>query len=286
MSTRADYASVRTLEEALELLQSATERSALLAGGTDLMVEFETGRTRPDRVIDLHHLDELRGIGEEPAGLRIGALTTCTELLESPLVCAYADILVAAADEVGAEQIKNRATLGGNLGTASPAADLNPVLLALKARVRLASSAGRRELPVDRFLCGYRETARRSDELIESVVIPRPLDGERHGFRKVGTRRAQSIAKLVLAISLRVVEGEIRDVRAAAGSVAAKTVLLPSAALELEGKAPNPSGLRESWRRAVKRDVTPIGDVRSSAEYRREVLFRVGTSMLIQLTSN
>ena len=133
--------SPRGLDAALEALRGATDATRVLAGGTDLLVELQTGRTAPDRVVDVWRVDELRGIRDEDRGLRLGALTTCTELLRDPRVGARADILCAAAAEVGGWQIQNRATLGGNLGTASPAADLNPVLLVLGAVVRLASAA-------------------------------------------------------------------------------------------------------------------------------------------------
>ena len=164
--------SARSLADALAALEGATRESRVLAGGTDLMVELEAGRTRPDLVVDVWRLDELRGIRDELGGVRIGALATCTDLVRSPLVARSADILAEAAREVGAVQIRNRATIGGNLGTASPAADLNPVLFALGARVRVRSRSGERELDVQEFVTGYRTTARAADELIESVWIP------------------------------------------------------------------------------------------------------------------
>lgn len=286
MTSAPEYSAPRTLEEVLCQLEGATARSVLLAGGTDLMVEFETGRTRPDRVIDIHRVSELRGIEERSDGLWIGALSTCSDLLASDLVRRRAAILVAAADEVGAEQIKNRATIAGNLGTASPAADLVPVLFALDARVRLASRRGRREMTVSDFLCGYRENRRHTDELIEAVILPPEVVGERHAFRKVGTRRAQSIAKVVVALSLRLVEGRIHDLRAAAGSVAPTTVFLSTLARELEGVRPKPATLEAAARLAVRTDVAPIDDVRSSAAYRCEVLYRVCRSMLVELVTD
>jgi len=283
MTTSAEYVAPASLDEALEALRGATERTVLLAGGTDLMVEFESGRTAPDRVVALHRVEELRGIALEGEDLRVGAGTTCSELLRSRLARERARILVEAADEVGAEQIKNRATLGGNLGTASPAADLVPCLLALRARVRLRSMRGARELPVAEFLTGYRRTARRPEELIESVLLPAPPPDGRSAFRKVGTRRAQSISKVVLALSLRFVEGRMRDVRAAAGSIAPTTVLLGGLARELEASVPSPELLRDAWRRAAREEISPIDDVRSTAQYRRLVLARVGLSLTSRL---
>lgn len=277
-----NVASPRSLDEALALLEHATTETRVLAGGTDLMVELEIGRTRPDRVVDVWALDELRGIERVDGGLRVGALTTCAELIASPDVRAVAATLAAAADEVGAVQIKNRATLGGNLGTASPAADLNPVLCALGASVRLVSTAGARTCPVDEFLTGYRETLRRPSELIESVFLPEPAPGARAGFRKVGTRRAQSISKLVVAVALGLDDGRVTGVRGFAGSVAERTLALP--ALErLVGTTPDRAALVAAARAAALEDARPMGDVRSTERYRREVLARVLASLLAEL---
>ncbi|MCP3914091.1 MAG: hypothetical protein GY711_00870 [bacterium] len=259
-------------------LAALTADTVVLAGGTDLMVEFRTGRTRAENVVDIWRVDELRGIAAEGDGLRLGALTTCAELVRDPLVRERAAILAEAADEVGAEQIKNRATLGGNLGTASPAADLNPVLVALDARVELVSTQGKRELEADAFLRGYRETARRPDELIGAVLIPPPRK-RRSAFRKVGTRRAQAISKVVVAATVELEGGVVRSVRAAAGSVAPRTVRLRG--LEaLVGQQPSADAIAAAVR-AV--DVTPIDDVRSTAAYRELVLRRVLVTMLGRL---
>ncbi len=271
---RLPVESPRTIDAALAALRDATPETRILAGGTDLMVELQTGRTRPDRVIDVWRLGELRFIAaDEDGGLRLGALTTCSDIAGAALARARAGILVDAALTVGAAQIRNRATLGGNLGTASPAADLNPVLVALDARVRLRSVCGSRDVAADEFLCGYRQTRRAADELIESVLVPRRPRHERAAFRKVGTRRAQAIAKVVIALAGTVEDGTVRALRVAAGSVAPRTVLLPTLAQDLVGSAPDAAAIDVASRRAAGA-VTPIDDVRSSAAYRREVLYR------------
>jgi len=274
----------RRLDEALTALKRADERARVLAGGTDLMVELRTGRTTPSLIVDVWKLDELRGVREESEGLRIGALTTCGELRRSSVVVERVDILAAACADVGAEQIQNRATIGGNLGTASPAADVTPVLLALDARVRLASLTGARELPLDEFLINYRRTARRPDELIESILVPWRAADERRAFRKVGTRRAQSISKLVLALALRVVEGRVAVVRGAAGAVAPKTIRLRAMERELVGRAPDAEVLRAAAHAAALLDASPIDDVRSTASYRRHALARTLETSLRELT--
>ena len=272
--------SPRTLDEALRAMEGASGDTRVLAGGTDLMVELQIGRTCPDRVVNVWAVDELRGVRAEEGGVRIGALATCAELAYSPEV---PDILGAAAREVGAEQIQNRATIGGNLGTASPAADLNPVLLALSTKVRLASVRGVRVLPAEEFLTGYRATAREPDELIESIWIPPRPAGERRAFRKVGTRRAQSIAKVVVALAVTLREGIATGIRAAAGSVAERTVLLPTLGRELRDRRPDPASIERAVRAAIAVDCAPIDDVRSTADYRRQVLGRVLCSILVEL---
>ena len=230
--------------------------------------------------MDLWAVDELRGVREEQGGLCLGSLVTCAELLRSPLVRARAEILALAADEVGAEQIKNRATLGGNLGTASPAADLNPVLFVLEARVRLLSDSGRRELPVADFVTGYRANARRPDELIESIWIPPRSPRERRAFRKVGTRRAQSISKVVVALAVELEADSVVSVRGAAGSVAQATVMLPALQRELAGSTPDAARILVASRAAAREDCAPVDDVRSTAAYRRLVLQRLLATML------
>jgi CO/xanthine dehydrogenase FAD-binding subunit len=273
----------RTLGEALRALESATAGSRMLAGGTDLLVEMESGRTRPESVLDLARVAELRYLRGEGGGVRIGALSTCRDLLGSPLVRERADLLALAADQVGAEQIKNRATLGGNLGTASPASDLGPVLFALDARVRLCSSKGERELGIEAFWTGYRATARAPDELIESVLVPARHPLERRRFRKVGTRQAQSISKVVVAIALRLDGGVLRGVRAGAGSVADRALRLAHLERELEGAAPARDRLERAARAGALQDARPIDDVRSTADYRRHALQRVAFTLLCEL---
>lgn len=272
----------RTVDDALRALVDSTADARVLAGGTDLVVEMESGRTRPDLVVDVGRVAELRYVRETADGVEIGAGATCTDLIRSGAVARHADLLVEAAREVGAVQIQNRATIGGNLGTASPAADLVPVLVALRASVRLRSAnRGARELFAEDFVTGYRTTARRADELIEGVAIPRRTADERRAFRKVGTRRAQSISKLVVAAAIGP-RGE--GARIAAGSVAERTLRLATLERALEHAVATGS-IERAVRDALAVDVRPRDDVRSTAHYRRAVLARLLTRMLTELTT-
>ena len=168
-----------------------------LAGCTDLYVALNFGTLRPTRFLNLWNLDTLRGIETRGTALRIGALTTYTEIITSAAIRRRLPMLAAAAREVGGVQIQNRGTIGGNVANASPAGDTLPVLLAADAVVVLRSAAGTRRVPMTAFYTGYRQSVARPDELIVGFEIP-ALRG-RQWFRKVGTRAAQAIAKIVVA---------------------------------------------------------------------------------------
>jgi CO/xanthine dehydrogenase FAD-binding subunit len=202
--------------------------------------------------------------------LEIGAMTTLADLAADPLVAAHLPALRQAALLFGAPAIRSRATLGGNLATASPAADAPPPLLALDAVVVLSSRAGRREIPLASFFTSYRRTARDPGEMIESVRVPIPPAGTRQAFYKVGTRQAQSIAKAPLAGAARIDHGVVREIRLAAGSVAPTPILLRETAARILGRALTTAVVAEASGRA-QQEVSPIDDVRSGEAYRRRV---------------
>ena len=178
----------------------------------------------PERILDIRGIDELRGIAIDGDMLSIGALTTYTELRRSTAVADVVPALAAAAATIGAAQIQNRGTIGGNVVNASPAGDTLPVLLAVGAEMVLGSAGGERIVAADEFWPSYRTTAKRDDELLLRIRIPVVADREVR-FRKVGTRRAQAISKVVMALAWRAASGEPwSDVRLALGSVAATTV--------------------------------------------------------------
>ncbi len=246
-----------------------------LAGGTDLMVQLagEIGEP-PERILDIWALDELRGIGVEPGALVIGALTTYTEIRRSAEVARLAPVLADAAATIGAAQIQNRGTIGGNVVNASPAGDTLPALLALNAEIVLGSVRGERVVAADDFWPSYRTTARREDELVVRIRIP-IVEGRESRFRKVGTRRAQAISKVVMALAWRDGgDGTWTDVRLALGSVAATPVRAPATEAVLEGAAPT-RDVADAAMAALTGEIQPIDDVRSTADYRRAVAGRV-----------
>jgi xanthine dehydrogenase small subunit len=247
-----------------------------LAGGTDLMVQLtgEIGQP-PDRILDIWRLDELRGISVEPDALVIGALTTYAEIRRSPLVAEFVPSLADAAATIGAAQIQNRGTIGGNAINASPAGDTLPVLLAVGATFVLGSANGERSVAADDFWPAYRTTARRDDELLVRVRIPLAADRQLR-FRKVGTRRAQAISKVVIALAWEVASGGEAwgRVRLALGSVAATPIRAAAAEATLEGAAPTRE-TADAAAAALMAELQPIDDVRSTADYRRLVAGRV-----------
>src|SRR3954471_2167524 len=186
----------RSLTDALKMLRDEGPLVPM-AGCTDLYVSLNFGTLKETRFLDLWRLEKLRAIEIRRGVLAIGALSTYTDLIRSPLVRRRIPMLAAAAREVGGVQIQNRGTIGGNVANASPAGDTLPVLAVAEAVVVLASAAGRRRVPFAAFYTGYRQTVRRPDELVVAFEIPR-LRGRQY-FRKVGTRAAQAISKVVIA---------------------------------------------------------------------------------------
>jgi CO/xanthine dehydrogenase FAD-binding subunit len=229
-----------------------------LAGCTDLYVGFHFGSVRGQRFLDLSGLHALRRIRLRRETLVIGALASYAELIASPLVQRRLPMLVAASREVGSPQIQNRGTIGGNVANASPAGDTLPVLAAAEASVVLRSVDGERRVPFAAFYTGYRQTVRRPDELIVALEVP-PVEG-RQWFRKVGTRAAQAISKVVMA-AVRAPRPRI-----ALGSVAPTVVRLPRTEALLAA-----GGSLAEARALLAEEIQPIDDVRSTAAYRRHV---------------
>jgi xanthine dehydrogenase small subunit len=274
MAVEPPIVSPQSLADAYSLLAEAAHRP--IAGGTDVMVQL-TGELGPvpDRMVDLWRLDELRGIALEGDSLVLGALTTFADIRRSPLCLEVIPALVDAAATIGAAQIQNRATIGGNAMNASPAGDSLPVLLAADAEFVAGSARGERRIPASAFWVAYRTTAVGPDELLLRVRIP--LHERRDvRFRKVGTRRAQAISKVVMALARREREpgGPWTDVRLALGSVADRPIRAAATEAVLEGAEPS-QATADRAADTLARELRPIDDVRSTADYRRMVAARV-----------
>ena len=247
----------QSLKAALSMLAGDPTLTPI-AGCTDVYVGLHFGLVKEQRFVDLWSLDELRGIGLDGGRLRIGALTTYSEIIASKLVTRRLPMLVAASREVGGAQIQNRGTLGGNIANASPAGDTLPVLAAAGAGVILRSARGQRTVPFESFYTGYRATVRQPDELI--VAVEFPVVNGRQWWRKVGTRRAQAISKIMIAG----VRGP--EVRIAFGSVGPTVVLATQAAAVLQR-----GGTLADAQSALAMEIAPIDDLRSTRAYRARV---------------
>jgi len=254
--TTLDLRRPRSMDDALRILQD--ERPTPIAGATDVYVALNFGTLTTRRFVDIWPLRELRAITPLDGGVRIGALATYTSLVRSPLVRRRLPMLVDAARQIGGVQIQNRGTLGGNVANASPAGDSLPVLAAAGATLALRSASGERRVPIDEFYTGYRTSVMRPDELIVAIEIP-AIDGAQW-FRKVGTRAAQAISKVVMA--------GVRSTppRLAIGSVAPTVLRLPRTEAALGSGA----SLDEAAA-TLADEIHPIDDLRSTAAYRRHV---------------
>jgi CO/xanthine dehydrogenase FAD-binding subunit len=255
-----DLRRASSLDDALRIL--GDEARTPIAGATDLYVSLNFGTLTPRLFVDIWRIDALRGIAVHDDLLVIGGLTTYSAIIRSPLVAQRLPILIEAARQVGGPQIQNRGTIAGNIANGSPAADSVPVFAAADAVVVLRSVDQERRVPITHFYTGYRASVMRADELIVAVEVPR-VDG-RQWFRKVGTRAAQAISKIVVAG----VRGAAP--RLAFGSVAPTVVRAYATERALaDGASIDQAGV------TLHGEIAPIDDVRSTAEYRARVAERL-----------
>lgn len=264
-----------TLAAVLDIQADPSRRGRLLAGGTDLMVQWEAGVTPlPARVVSVKHLSELRRIEETPQAVLIGAAVTHKQLRESPLINQFLPSLAEAAATVGGEQIQVMGTIGGSVANASPAGDLAPSLMVAEGNVVLASVRGERRVPVTSFWTGYRRIDCEPDELIVRFELNKMPTGYREGWRKLGPRRAQAISKVMGSFRGHLDNGVITDFKVAVGSVAPTCVRLRELEQWLVGKKCEAATFIEAETRA-RESVNPIDDIRSTAAYRRWVTGRM-----------
>lgn len=260
----------RDLAEALAVKAQWGERVRTLAGGTDLMVGWHLASEPVPPCLDLGAVGELRAICETADAVVIGAAAPCSAIAADPRIRSDWPMLAQSAGLTGSIGIQNRATLGGNVMNASPAADNPPVLLAYGASLHLASASGRRVVDYAQFHSGYRRTVARADELVVAVELPRPPRTATVWYRKVGTRRAQAISKVALAACLHWDGPRIARARFGFASLAPVPALALALARAVEGQAPQALD-RGALARALAEDFQPIDDVRSTAVYRRQV---------------
>lgn len=262
------YLAPSDLREAITELQKRKGRARVIAGGTNFIPDMRSGTLDPDVIVDLNKLEELSYIREGNGAILIGALTTVSELATSEIIQNQSPILSSAASRLGNPLTRNRATIGGNLAHASPAADMAPPLLAMGASVHTERGGAKgREIPLDQFFSGPGQTVLKEDELIREISFPKTKDPMRSSHKKLGLRDSMAISVVSLAVMLEM-EGEVcRNARVALGAVAPKPIRAYRVEKALQGK-PRERGNIDECAVLVKEEITPISDIRASAEYR------------------
>ncbi len=262
----------RTLEEASELMTRYSPDARLLAGGTDLLVDLKTGRFSVGHVVSISRIAGLRTIAATERGVRVGALTTPNQLAASPLIRERFPAILDATRDMAAPQIRNMATVGGNIASAVPSGDLPPILMVMNASVVLWSRAGDRETPLDSFFLGPRQTVRRDDEILTAIFVPYPPRRFGAAYARFALREANACAVAGVAASLRLDENHrVEEARVSLGAVAPTPKLVKAAGAVLIGSAADGHAFQRAAEAAS--DATEaISDIRGSAEYRREVV--------------
>lgn len=243
-------------------------QARVMAGGTDLLVGLRAGLPSGP-ICCLERIPALRGVFVSGRIVRIGAATTLTELLESEDIAAGLPLLDAAVRRLGSPLVRNQATLGGNICTASPAGDTLPALYALGATLELASRSSTRAVPVEDFITGPGRTVLRPGEILAAVCVPLPESGAVQHFEKIGRRRALAISVASLAACLELDGGRIRRISLALGSVAPTVLRCREAEAWLTGRELTADNLTQAAE-LVRAAVRPVSDVRATADYRRQ----------------
>ncbi len=264
-----EYLAPRTVEEAVELLSKYGEEAKVLAGGTDLLVRMKQGVLRPKYLISINRIKELNYIEDRGDHVAIGAATKLRALERSGLIKELFPALHEAVESMAGVQIRNMGTIGGNLCNASPAADTAPPLLVFEAEVVIAGPNGRRVVPITQFFIGPGKTVMARNELLVEVRVPKPVKPTGSAFMKIA-RVAMDLAKVNIAVALRMNGNVVEDVKVALGSVAPTPMRAYRTEEFLKGKELTEDVMWEAAK-IVRTEVKPITDIRSTAEYRREV---------------
>jgi CO/xanthine dehydrogenase FAD-binding subunit len=259
-----------SLDAILHILADSPDRYTPIAGGTELMVALGAGRLQFKRLISLWNLKDLRFIEVTPDAVIVGAATTFTDIRTHSVIAAEFSILAQAASWTGSIANQNRGTIGGNIVNASPAADSPPALLAYDAVVTLASIRGMRTIPYRDFHISYKKTVLAPDELLYSITLSRNLDGYKTYIRKVGTRNAQAISKVAIAVAARTNRGVIETIRIGAASLRETPTRLVATEQSLLNQPITPATIAAA-RAAILSETIPIDDIRSTSKYRSSV---------------
>jgi carbon-monoxide dehydrogenase medium subunit len=266
-----EYSQPTMLQEAISLLEKYGEEAKILSGGTDLFVAMKEQRLSPKYLVDIKNIPDLEYIRyDEKEGLRIGALTTIRQIETSLLIRERFLPLAQAAKVLGSVQVRNRATIGGNLCNAAPSAETAPTLLVLNTNVKVAGSKGERTLPLEQFFLGPGLTVLQN-EILTEIRVPSLSTNIRGVYLKIGRRRAVDLALVGVAVAVAMDGNKWKDVRIALGAVAPTPIRARRAEKLLEGKRTDAALMQEAGQIASE-EASPISDVRASAWYRKELV--------------
>ena len=256
-----------SLDEAFKFINQGYKP---FAGGTDIMVLYETGNLNTTNFVSLETIDELKSITYDNDFLYIGALSTFREIAKNTIIKNEFPLLHLAAKEVGALAIQNRATIGGNIVNASPGADSPPSLLCYDAIIEIISDKKQREIDYHNFHTGYKITALKQDELLSKIILKRNTNNFKCFYRKVGTRNAQSISKVSFAVNYLFNDNILKDIKLAMGSVNETPIRIMSVESILKNKTITPEIIDFACSE-LQKTISPIDDIRSTAKYRKKV---------------
>lgn len=280
-----EYFAFKKLGATLTLMRRWEGKATLIAGGTNVVPDMRVRVLKPDVLIDISHLKSIAYIKEEKKRIRIGSLTTIAELASSKVIQKYAPILSQAANQLGNPLVRNRATIGGNLADASPAADTAVPLLALEAMVVIERDGGkRRQISIDQFFIGTNRTVSKKGEMIKEIIVPKPNANSKMGYLKLGLRNAMAISVASIAVLMEMERGKCKKARISLGAVAPTPIRAYRTEEMLVGKEVAKQ-LIEACCDEIKEEIRPITDIRASAEYRRKMASVLLRRLIQQVSS-
>lgn len=281
-----EYFAPQKIEEALEILSRDGKEIKVIAGGTDLLVQYYDQLYEVNGWLDLRNIKELEEIKINKGKMEIGAMVTHTQLEKSEDIKRYFPILSQAAADIGSPQIRNRGTIGGNIVNASPAGDLLPPLIAYKAKFKLLSSKDESLIPAEEFFIGPKETILKPEQLLAQIVLPLPNERTYGSWIKIGKRQAVIIATITIALVVEMDEDNkiIKDVRTCLGSVAPTPIEIKEIRAKMIGKKFNQLNF-DQLGQIVEDKISPIDDIRGTREYRRDVAKEIMINALEEIDS-
>jgi CO/xanthine dehydrogenase FAD-binding subunit len=268
---RFDYFKPGSLQEAMKLFGRHKGKAAFLAGGTDLIVKMRSGKAAPGALIDVKGIEQLRGIRKAKAQVSIGPLTTLAEIAESEVLKKLLPVLPETALQMASPQVRNRGTIGGNVCNAAPSADMAPPLLVLGAKVRITTKQGTKTVRLEDFFTGPGETLVSGRGLLTAIIVPMPKKGAKAGYETLTLREAMDLSIVSAAALVRRERGRVKEARIALGAVAPVPMMAEKAQKILVGTKGTPEDIAKAAAAAVT-ECAPIGDVRASQSYRRDMV--------------